>query len=63
MRTREQLLEDQRRLAICIELERVIAGIERMYPGESLREVATHLSAGEAARVLSLLDEVREWSR
>jgi hypothetical protein len=26
MRTPEQLLEDERRLAICVELERVIAG-------------------------------------
>jgi hypothetical protein len=63
MRTREQLLEDERRLERCAELESLIAGIERMYPGESLREVATHLSADEATQLLALIDELELWSR
>ena len=63
MRTREQLLEDERRLERCAELEALIERVAKKHPGLSLRELAAKLPAAEGESLLVLIDELEIQSR
>lgn len=63
MRTPEQVREDQRRLAICGELEKALESVQRTFPRMTLREAAAQLPPHTATNVLRLADEVELWSR
>ena len=63
MRTAEQIAHDERRLERCAQSEAAIDQVAAAHPGLSLTELVEHLPANEAARLLEMVDEVREWSR
>ena len=63
MRTPEQLLEDQRRLRICAELEKALESVQRTFPRMTLREAAAQLPPNTTTNVLRLADEVKLWSQ
>ncbi|HTF68376.1 MAG TPA: hypothetical protein VK638_37430 [Edaphobacter sp.] len=59
--TDARLAEDRRRLAICEEIEMLIAGVRPRYPDVQLAELASHMREPERTRLLVLLDESSEW--
>lgn len=56
-----RLAEDRRRLAICDEIEMLIAGVRPRYPDVQLAELASHMREPGRTRLLVLLDQASEW--
>jgi len=63
MRTPEDLQRDQRRLAICNEIETTLDELTRRHHGRSPEESAQWLPGEEGDRLRQLLCKVKEWSR
>lgn len=56
-----RLAEDRRRLAICEEIEMLIAGVRPRYPDLQLAELAGHMREPERTRLLVLLDAAQDF--
>ena len=56
-----RLAEDRRRLAICDEIELLIAGVRPRYPDLQLAELAGHMREPQRTRLLVLLDEAQDF--
>jgi hypothetical protein len=53
--------EDRRRLAICDEIETLIAGARERHPNVPIQGLAQFLEEPQRSRLLALLEESREW--
>jgi hypothetical protein len=53
--------EDKRRLAICDEIETLIAGVREQHPKVPIQGLARHLPEPQRSRLVELLEASREW--